>query len=362
MTGPELHLIVPGSLDQRTGGYIYDTRMVEGLRRRGWDVVVHSVADESPIGAARAPASLAETLRRLPDGVRVVVDGLAMGGSPDVVRAHGSRLTVLALIHLVLADEMGVAASQRDRILRLEREALAASAGVIVTSPFTETRVLELGVDAMLIRTVPPGTDPAPLATGPGPAALAQLLCVASVTPNKGQDVLVRALTRLADVPWSCVCAGSLTRSPAFAQQVQTQARDAGLSDRIAFPGECDADTVDALYATSSIFVLPSYYEGYGMALAEAMARGLPVVSTNGGAIPHIVPSDAGILVQPGDDAAMASALRLLLVDALDEPHGAHARRARLAAAARRHAAGLPTWDQAVDCFAEAVCALGHTA
>lgn len=360
MTGPELHFIVPGSLDQRTGGYIYDAKMVEGLRRRGWAVVVHSLAAEVPIGDARARASLAETLVRLPDGARVVIDGLAMGGSPDVVRAHKTRLKVLALVHLLLADETGLEPSERDRVLMLEREALAASTGVVVTSSFTAERVQDIGVDPALIRTVPPGTDPAPPATGPGPAAPPQLLCVASVTPRKGQDVLVRALTRLTDTPWGCVCAGSLTQSPAFAQLVQTRVRDAGFSSRIVFRGECDRDTVEALYVTSSVFVLPSYYEGYGMALTEAMARGLPVITTNGGAIPHTVPSDAGILVPPGDDAALASALGLLLVDTPNEPHSARTRRAQLGAAAREHASGLPSWDQAVDGFSEAASALGN--
>ena len=361
MTGPELHFVVPGSLDQRTGGYIYDTKMVEGLRRRGWAVVVHSLAGEFPSGDARARASLAETLVRLPDGVRVVIDGLAMAGLPDVVRAQRTRLKVLALVHLLSADETGLEPSQRDRFLMLEREALAASTGVIVTSSFTATRLQDIGVDPALIRTAPPGTDAAPPATGPGPAAPPQLLCVASVTPRKGHDVLVRALTRLADTPWSCVCAGSLTRSPAFARLVQTAVLDAGVSGRIVFRGECDEDTVDALYLASSIFVLPSYYEGYGMVLTEAMARGLPVITTNGGAIPDTVPTDAGILVPPGDDAALAHALDLLLADAPNEPHSARTRRARLGAAARQHASGLPNWDQAVDACSEVVSALGNT-
>jgi glycosyltransferase involved in cell wall biosynthesis len=358
VTGSELHFIVPGSLDQRTGGSIYDTRIVEGLRRRGWAVVVHGLAGKFPLGDARARASLAETLGRLPDGLRVVIDGLAMGGMPDVIREHGARLRVLALVHLLLADEPGLDPDQRDRYLELEREALACSGMIVVTSTFTAARLKDIGVDPAVIRTVPPGTDPAPLAPGPGSDALPRLLCVASVTPGKAQDVLVRALIRLAEIPWDCICAGSVTRSPAFAHEVQRITREAGLSDRISFPGECDGDTLDKLYLTSSVFVFPSLYEGYGMALTEAMARGLPVITTTGGAIPQTVPADAGILVPPGDDAALADALRPLLVDAPNEPRSARVRRARLGAAARRHASRLPGWDQAVDAFSEVASAL----
>ena len=358
MTRPELHLVVPGPLEQRTGGSIYDARMAEGLRARGWMVEVHELDGEFPMADARARASLADTLGRLPDGGRVVVDHLALGGSPDVMRAHGSRVDVVALVHLLLADDPGLEAVQRDRVRELEREALAACAGVIVTSPFTAARVQDLGVDPAVTRTVPPGTDLARLATGAGRGAPPQLLCVASVTPGKGQDVLVRALASLADVPWSCVCAGSLTRSPAYAEAVQASVRDVGLSARIAFPGECDADTIDGLYAASSVFVLPSRYEAYGMALTEAMARGLPIVTTDAGAIPHTVPAGTGILAPPGDEEALARALRFLLVDARDEPGSARTRRAEIGAAARRHASGLPTWDQAADAFAGAVAEL----
>lgn len=362
VTGPELHVVVPGPLDERTGGSIYDRRMVEGLRRRGWVVVVSSLAGQSSTGNGRRGDGLAEALQGIPDGTPVVIDGLAMSGEPDVVRGHAPRLTTLALIHQLLADEHGLQPSQRDRAVELERDALACTAGIIVTSPFTASRVQAMGLDPAVIQTVPPGTDPAPLARGPGPGAPPRLLCVASVTPGKGHDVLVRALARLADVPWHCICVGSLTRSPAYARLVQSQARDAGLDGRVFFAGECDETSVDTLYLTSSVFVLASYYEAFGMALTEAMARGLPVVSTTAGAIPDTVPSDAGILVPPGDDVALSGALRELLVDAPHEPYDALARRSRLGTAARRHAARLPGWDEAVDAFADAVSALSRSA
>jgi glycosyltransferase involved in cell wall biosynthesis len=171
--------------------------------------------------------------------------------------------------------------------------------------------------------------------------------------------VLVRALTRLADVRWTCVCAGSLTRSPAYAERVQARVRDVELGERIVFLGELGEDAIEALYLASSIFVLPSFHESYGMALTEAMARGLPLVTTEAGAIPDTVPPEAGIFVPPGDDAALAKALRLLLVDAPNEPYSARRRRAQLSAAARRHAAGLRDWERAVEEFSEAVSALG---
>lgn len=395
MSRPELHVVVPGSIAQRTGGSIYDRRIVQGLGRRGWSVVVHEVAvgvadavaagpsvETGPAGAGRvdarpggtlpveAPPSetvvaeggrgpgLGDALARLPNGARVVVDGLAMAGSPEVVGVHGSRLRLLALIHLVAGDEPGIGPAERDRRWRLESDTLGACAGVIATSGHTAARLRDLGVDSARILVVPPGTDRAGLATGPGEGAPPQLLCVAAVTPGKGQEVLVRALARLADVPWRAICAGSLTRDPAFADRVRALTDELRLADRVTFPGECDRDTVDALYRTSSVFVLPSAYEAYGMVLGEAMAWGLPVVSTTGGAIPETVPAAAGLLVAPGDEAALADALRWLLADGEEEAGRARERRASLGSAGRRHASALPDWDTTVEAFGEAVSAL----
>jgi glycosyltransferase involved in cell wall biosynthesis len=348
-----LHLVVPGSLDQRTGGYLYDARMAAGLEKLGWTVVVHSLQGEFPAGDASAEASLGAALADVPDGDRVLIDGLAMGSLPGPVRAHAGRLRVLALVHHPLADETGLDEDERKRLLELERQALAACAGVLVTSPFTAVRIESFGVPRARVRAVLPGTDPARPAAGPRPGEPPRLLCVGTVIPRKGQDVLIRALTRLKHVHWSCVCVGSLDRAPEYAEGVRALAREVGLADRIEFPGECRDRALDDHYHRASLFVLPSHYEGYGMALTEALARGLPVVSTTGGAVPHTVPGAAGILLPPGDVAALADALGHLLAGTT----GA-ARRARLASAARQHALKLPSWDRAAGTFARALLEL----
>ena len=125
------------------------------------------------------------------------------------------------------------------------------------------------------------------------------------------------------------------------------QVAEAGITDRIDFLGECDRATLEAVYHGSSLFVLASYYEGYGMALTEALARGVPIVSTTGGAIPFTVPSEASILVPPGDHRAIADALRTLLTVSAD--------RDRLSSAAVRCARELPDWSQSTTAFARAV-------
>ena len=348
-----LHVVVPGSLEQRTGGYIYDARIVRGLRDLGWQVTVHNLAGTFPGGDAQARASMTSTLAAMADGTRVVIDGLAMGGLPGSVLAERARLRILSLVHHPLADETGLDAAQRARFAALERDALAACAGVLVTSEFTARRLEAFGVEPARVRAVRPGTDPARPAVGPSSDAPPALLCVASLTRRKGQDVLVDALSRVRDVPWTCVCAGSLDREADYATMVRELTRERGLADRVLFPGECAPDHLDDLYHHASLFVLPSHYEGYGMVLTDALARGLPVVSTTGGAIPHTVPGGASVLVPPGDAAALGEALRSLLADRTGGE-----RRAELACGARRHAQGLPDWTQATKAFAEATLEL----
>lgn len=350
MSARELHLIVPGPLDQRTGGYLYDARIAEGLTALGWRVIAHRLEGRFPEGDACAESSLTRTLEGIPEGARVVLDGLAMSPLPDPLRAHRDRLRLTALIHHPLADETGLDAAEHARLTGLERESLAHCAGVVVTSAFSARRLGEYGVPASRVRVVPPGTDKARAAVGPGPGEPPRLLCVGSVIPRKGQDVLVRALARVAALPWSCVCAGSLTRTPEFADSVLALVGALGLEDRIDFPGELGAPELHALYHSASIFVLATHYEGYGMVLAEALARGLPVLSTHGGAVPDTVPTEAGVLVPPGDETALSVALKELL----SGPEGT-ARRTEFAEGSLRHGSSLPTWGDAALAFEGAV-------
>lgn len=345
-----LHFVVPGPLGQRTGGYLYDARMVTGLRERGRAVEVHELRGQFPDADVEAAEAFRSVLSSLPDGSRVVVDGLALGGLPAVVREHAARLRVVALVHHPLAAETGLDDAGRARFRKLERAALAAVRGVMVTSRFTATRLAEYGVAAHRVRSVEPGTDRAPTARGPGPGAPPMLLAVGSVTPRKGHDLLVQALAAIRDRSWDCVCAGSLERDRPFVAGVRALITGTGLEHRIRLTGELSSDGLADVYDAASIFVLPSWYEGYGMALTEAVARGLPIVSTTGGAIPGTVPPGAGALVAPGDVEALSEALRRWL----DEPHD----RLRAAAAARAAARALPKWADQVEAFAAAVDAL----
>ncbi len=167
------------------------------------------------------------------------------------------------------------------------------------------------------------------------------------MTPRKGHAVLLEALAELRDRRWHLTCAGSTTRDAATFAALEHQIDRLALRARVSFLGDLDADALEREYERADLFVLASYLEGYGMALAEAVARGVPVVSTTAGAIPETVPASAGVLVPPGDSRALAKALAPLL----DHDDA----RARLAANARAAASALPTWGAAAEKFAAAL-------
>lgn len=343
MTTPALHWLLPGDPATRTGGYLYDARIVARLRDTGRTVTVHCLDDSFPEPTIPALDGCAAVLRGLPNDATAVVDGLAFGAMPDLAIAEAGRLRLVALLHHPLAEETGLRAEQRARLFATERRALTAARRVITTSQTTASALATYDVPESRIGVVEPGTDPAPLAAGSagGPPVL---LCVAALVPRKGHDVLIDALAGLAELPWRLVCAGSADRDPATAAVLRHRIAAAGLSERVDLVGEVAGAQLDALYHGADLFVLASHHEGYGMALAEALARGLPIVTTTAGAIPGTVPAAAGLLVPPGDPLALRAALRSILTDP--------ALRHRLAAGARAARSSLPTWPEAAARFA----------
>jgi glycosyltransferase involved in cell wall biosynthesis len=332
-------VVVPGSIAQRSGGYEYDRRIVAGLRARGWVVDVHEIDGAFPRPSAAALETAAQTLAAIPDGSLVLADGLAFGAMPAEAEREGGRLNFVALVHLPLAAHVGINRQEADRFAQGERRTLAAARACIVTGAATVRALEAYGVRPEQIAVVEPGTDRAPLARGSRNPL--HLVSVAAITVGKGHEILLRALARLRQPTWRLTCAGSLDRDPVSAARIRELVDAEQLGKRVALAGELDSTELAALYDSADVFVHASLHETYGMVVAEALARGVPVVGSATGAIPDLVGSDAGVLVPPGDAAALESALSSVIDDA-DV-------RDRLAAGARRVRDRLPTWDDAVD-------------
>ena len=294
----------------------------------------------SPTPAALLDAG--KILAAIPSGQLVVLDGLALGGMPELVQSEADRLRLVALIHHPLAAETGLSEQAFESLRQAEIQALTAVRRVIVTSRFTAESVAQYGVSPQHIGIIEPGTDPAPIAVGSRSRRLA-LLCVATLTLRKGHAVLFDALALLRNKDWHLTCVGSKRRSVETFDALRHQLANLRLSNRVELLGEVDDATLETCYQQADLFVLASFYEGYGMVLAEALAHGLPIVSTRTSAIPETIPDDACLLVPTGDHVAFSKALRQIFNDT-----DLLSRLKRGARAARNR---LRSWDQAYITF-----------
>lgn len=387
---PHLHFMVPGDPASATGGYEYDRQVIAGLRRLGWQVQLHCLDGSFPQPSTAALADARHQLSNLADDAWVLIDGLALGAMPEVVREHEQRLRLMALVHHPLADETGVPRDEAQRLLQTERAALQSMRFVVTTGQAMVSALAEYVNDPRRIGVVSPGVSRVELdgsseagggdissaerahlgmehrsllhqevaldAVAPMPAHQStavtgashpagdnadslQLLCVATLTPRKGHELLIDALASLQDLPWRLECVGDTSRSPATFQTLQRRIAEAGLESRITFTGVLDDPDLRMRWSAADIFVLATHFEGYGMAVADALLHGIPVVSTRTGEIASLVGDDAGIVVAPGDKDALRAAL--------SEVMGNQGTRRRMATAAAQRGAALPDWDAA---------------
>jgi glycosyltransferase involved in cell wall biosynthesis len=342
----DVTFVVAGRLDARSGGSVYNRRVAEALRSQGWCVDVRELAGDFPHPDDHSIRSAARVFGEIPQDSVVVVDGLAASALPGVLEHHATRLRLVILVHLPIAADVGLDETIATRFRQWEARSLATAALVIVTGTATLPLLAEYGVATERVTVVEPGTDAASPARGT-PGGPVHLLSVATLNTGKGHDVLLRALARVPATAWQLTCAGSTTRHPEIAARVQTLAHSLALQDRVRFTGDLNGEALDRAYDAADVFVLATWRETYGMAVAEALARSLPIVSTTTGAIAAMVGADAGLLVPPGDIEALAGALTRVIGD--------EALRRRLTAGAARARRRLPSWDEAARRFGAAL-------
>jgi glycosyltransferase involved in cell wall biosynthesis len=337
----EAHVIVPEGIDdpgRPSGGNTYDRQVCLGLAELGWAVHEHAVSGAWPRAGAAEHGALARALRRIPDGAVVLLDGLVACAAPAVLVGQASRVRQVVLVHMPLGHRPP--RDEADAIRSRERDVLLSAAAVVTTSAWTRRRLSELyELPLDRVHVAEPGVDAA--AIGPGTDAGDALLCVAAVTPGKGHDVMLDALATATDLPWRLACVGSLERDPAFADGMQRRARDSGLHGRVRFLGPRTGEELDRAYTGADLLVLASHAETYGMVLTEALARGVPVLAAEVGGVAEALGhgddgTRPGLLVPPGDPAALGAALRDWLGDA--------ELRGRLRRAARERRASLRGW------------------
>jgi len=322
--------VTVGDTGRLTGGYLYNARVLLGLRENGVEV-----EEIVPCGASlEEQEAAAPRLGSLLDPGRfdvVVVDALARAVCSPHLDRWREECPVVAMVHELPSVATQEAASHEEPLLRADR--------LISVSDHGRSILEDRGVPAGRIRVVPPGFDGLQKGEGTEPPIqdkTVRALCVAQWIPRKGILDLVRAWTLHERPGASLELVGETDADPAYAASVRA-AIAAAPDASIVVSGPVSDATLGAAYAAADLFVLPSRYEGYGVVYAEALAHGLPVIACDVGPVPGLVGEEAALLVPPGDVEALSGILDLLLKDA--------GLRDRMSAAARRRAEGLPRWE-----------------
>jgi glycosyltransferase involved in cell wall biosynthesis len=343
----------PGDLNTLTGGYLYDKQVIEGLRKCGWKVQTLSLDPGFPMVSDAVKAQTIATLAGCASDHLLVVDGLALGALGHHIDPLTKSRPYMALVHHPLALESGLSPQAAKALHQSEQLALAHAQRIVVTSPITaQTLTEQFEVPRARIHVVIPGIDQPKTvmrSRRPPENRALELLSVGALVPRKGFEDLVKALARIGPGNWRLTIVGDPTRSPPTTQSLKSLIKASNLDASIELVGAVAPERLRLYYQNADLFVLASHYEGYGMAYAEALAWGLPVIGTNAGAVSQTVPAQAGILVNPHDTAALADALKRVMSDP--------ACQAAMMQAALQHGQTLPSWDETAFAFGQAISA-----
>ena len=341
-----IEFLVPAPFDLVTGGYGYDRRITAGLREAGHDVTVHELTGRHPRPDDAARASARATWAALPAESVVVIDNLGLA-SFDGLAVELAARGVVVLNHHPTGMETGLSAEIADELIAIEQRLMPLARRVIATSTTTAGTLRErFAVRPERLVVVEPGTEAAPRSLGSGGGTV-QILSIGSLIPRKGHDVLMRALAWLFDLDWRLTIAGSARHDPACAASLQALPESLGIAPRVRFLGEMTCAPLADLWQQADLFALATEYEGYGMAIAEALKRGLPVAVCSGGAAAALLRPEFGVVCHPGDVEQLSKALRRMIFDGR--------LRGMMAEAAWIFGQTLPGWKTQAEIFADAL-------
>lgn len=317
-----------------SGGEIYYIKLRDYLKNHftsveniSWQMKPHKGPVSHIIKSVLMNFFLLRYLKCMDSDTAILED---MDDSPDlfifnaVTRATrgllGKRIYIVPVIH---HRESPLIKNKFLRRLKLSEESIFfnSSDGIVVVSQFTYESVREaLRRDVEMIIAYP-GLNVTGLGKEIGARTAGEiinLLFVGYITPRKGVDVLIRALEILIKEKGMenvilHIVGNTELNNTAFFHELKNYSEEAGIDHHIIFHGRIDNRDLEELYSTADIFVLPSLLEGFGMVLAEAASFGMPIVTTNAGAIPYLIKDGVnGLLVPPGDAKSLAVAIERL--------------------------------------------------
>ncbi|MFW5688699.1 MAG: glycosyltransferase family 4 protein [Spirochaetota bacterium] len=298
-------LVAPAAAGRLSGGFLVNEELLET------GVVAAAVA--------HGPAELERTLSRIGARHTILADSIYLFDEPSAVAlaraALGQRIVLLAHSLPSLIPHRPI--DERRRFLAREREVLAAAHGAVAPGSFLASALVRRGLARDRVSVVPP----APIVDGRrakredrAPSGPLEILTVANWSGAKGFFDAARALCLLPHIDWRWSIVGSRDGAGELARRVDSLIAEHGLSDRVTIAGPVEPDALAGRYARADIFLLPSLMESYGLAFAEALTYGVPVVGYRCAEVPSVVGA-AGRLCRAGSHAALAESIEALASD-----------------------------------------------
>jgi glycosyltransferase involved in cell wall biosynthesis len=311
-----LAILIYGSLDTLSGGYLYDRKLVEYLRSQGDTVEIISLPWRN------YAAHLTDNLHfRLPPDLDLLIQDELNHPSLLSANCHPNRFPIVSLVHHLRCSEQRPA--WQNWFYRLvEKRYLASVDGFIFNSQTTKKAVDGLIANGKPHLVAYPPTDRFGMGlsdeqiisraheTGP-----LRVLFLGNVIHRKGLHTLLKAI-RLEAINIKIDVVGALDLEPEYAHNMQRQVKTSNLNSKIFFHGPLDNDELIEKLKSAHVMAIPSSYEGFGIVYLEGMAFGLPAIGTiNGGASEIISDCKTGFLIPPDDEQMLSERLSTLARD-----------------------------------------------
>jgi len=335
-----LGFVIPGDLNAPTGGSRYDREVLTRFANHPINAHVLGVSSRYPFPTLEDRNKTATLLSTCPCDL-LLMDGLAFGAFSEIERAAMIK-PLIVLLHHPLADETGLSADIAQQFYELEKSNLRLAQMVIVTSQATKLRLInayEVDEDQIIVAE-PAITRPPFLAhqkrQSQGDPCL--MLAVGSISPRKNYSILIKALARIKTKrAWVLNIAGRCDDQQET-QKLKTLINELGLGSQINLLDTVSETVLQSLYQDSDFLLFPSLYEGYGMALTEALSYGLPVIASVNIPAATGLKGDAVQLIEPEKTALWAETIEQWMNDKIAFTKAVET--------AKGMAATLPDWDQ----------------
>lgn len=309
----KLGLVIYGSLDTLSGGYMYDRMLVEYLRAQGDTVEI------IPLPWRNYAAHLTDNFTfKLPSGLDILIQDELNHPSLIFANKRPHPYPIISLVHHLRCSELRP--KWQNNLYRVvEKKYLQSVDGFIFNSETTRGVVNRIiGNSAPEVVAFPPTDRFGEAISGEeieerGKTKDFRILFLGNVIERKGLHTLLQALNLLPITNYLLDVVGSLTTDPAYAKQMQDFVTANSLASRVTFHSSLNNHPLIEKLKQAHVLVVPSSYEGFGIVYLEGMGFGLPAIGTTLGAASEVIEDGrTGFLIQPGDARGLAEKLQLL--------------------------------------------------